>query len=166
MLTEGSREAFLQRADAISGIMKDHLQSSSSFMVISHHDADGLSSAGIMGSALARANAKFNLRIVEELREDIVAEISAGKPDIVIFTDIGSGYLELLSTNLEAKAALILDHHPPNPGKFERISQLNPHEFKIDGATLVSAAGVCYLVARSLRPKQRPKRTRNRRCSR
>ena len=150
MLTEGSREAFLQRADAISSIIKDHLQSSSSFMVISHHDADGLSSAGIMGSALARANAKFNLRIVEELREDIVAEISAGKPDIVIFTDIGSGYLELLSTNLEAKAALILDHHPPNPGKFEKISQLNPHEFKIDGATLVSAAGVCYLVARAL----------------
>ncbi len=150
MPTEGSRDAFIERAKAVSQVIKEHLQSDSFFTVVSHHDADGLSSAGIMGSALARANARFNIRIVEELREDLVDEISRAKPDIVIFTDIGSGYLELLTTRLETKAAIILDHHPPNTQKSDRIIQLNPHMFGIDGATLVSAAGVCYLVARAL----------------
>ncbi len=150
MPTEGSRDAFLERTKAISDIIKQHLQSDSFFTVVSHHDADGLSSAGIMGSALARANARFTIRIVEELREDLVDEISKAKPDIVIFTDIGSGYLDLLATHLEAKSTLILDHHPPNSLASGKIVQLNPHEFGIDGATLVSAAGVSYLVARAL----------------
>lgn len=150
MPPDGSREAFIERAKTFSDGIKEHLRSDSFFMVISHHDADGLSSAGIMGSALARAKARFNIRIVEELREDVVDEISRAKPDVVIFTDIGSGYLDLLTTRLETKATFILDHHPPNTQTPDTILQLNPHEFGIDGATMISAAGVCYLVARNL----------------
>ncbi len=60
-----------------------------------------------MGAALTRASARFKVRIVEELREDIVDEISAGKPDIVIFTDIGSGYSELVNSRLDAKDGLV-----------------------------------------------------------
>lgn len=150
MPPEGNRQAFVERAKSISDVIKDHFQSDSFFVAISHHDADGLSSAGIMGSALARGNARFTLRIVEELREDIVDGISKAKPDIVIFTDIGSGYMDLLSSRLEAKTTLILDHHPPNAQDSDRITQLNPHTFGIDGATMISAAGVSYLVAREL----------------
>lgn len=155
MPTEGNRDAFLERTKATADIIKQHLKLDSFFTVISHHDADGLSSAGIMASALARANARFTTRVVEELREDNVDEISKAKPDIIIFTDIGSGYLDLLTTRLEAKSTLILDHHPPSTLTAERITQLNPHEFGIDGATLVSAAGVCYLVARALSDKNK-----------
>ena len=150
MLGQGSRNAFIEKAKAISDILKEHLQSDSFFTVISHHDADGLSSAGIVGSALARANARFNIRIVEELKDEDVDEISKTNPDIVVFADIGSGYLELINRRLEAKAAVILDHHPPNAEKSDKAVQLNPHHFGIDGATMVSAAGVCYLVAREL----------------
>jgi RecJ-like exonuclease len=150
MPAEGNRDAFFERAKAVSDVIKDHLQSDSFFMVVSHHDADGLSSAGIMGATLSRANARFTIRIVEELREDLLDEISKAKPDIVIFTDIGSGYLDLVTTRLETKTALILDHHPPETRAPEKIVQLNPHEFGIDGATMVSAAGVCYLAIRPL----------------
>jgi RecJ-like exonuclease len=150
MPTDVNREAFLERAKEVSDVIKGLLQTDSSFMVISHHDADGLSSAGIIGTALARAKARFNIRIVEELREDVLDEISKAKPDAVIFADIGSGYLDLVTSRLEAKAVIILDHHPPNAEVSQKIVQLNPHEFGIDGATLVSAAGVCYLVARAL----------------
>ncbi len=150
MPAEGNRDAFLERAKVVSNVIKDNLQADSYFMVVSHHDADGLSSAGIMGAALSRANARFNIRIVEELREDILDEISKSRPDIAIFADIGSGYLDLVTTRLEAKTVLILDHHPPNTQAPEKIVQLNPHEFGIDGATMVSAAGVCYLAARPL----------------
>lgn len=151
MPAEDSRNNILvERAKTVSETIKEHIQSDSFFTVVSHNDADGLSSAGILGSALGRANARFNIRIVEELREEVVHEISQTKPDMVIFSDIGSGYLDLLTTHLEAKAALILDHHPPDGQGSDKIIQLNPHQLGIDGATLVSAAGVCYLVARSL----------------
>jgi single-stranded-DNA-specific exonuclease len=150
MPSEGNREAFIERAKSVANIIKDNLQSDSLFVAVSHHDADGLSSAGIVGSALARAKGRFTVRIVEELRDDLVDEISKTKPDVAIFTDIGSGYLDLLNSRLDAKTALILDHHPPNAEAPGRITQLNPHEFGIDGATKVSAAGVAYLVTRAL----------------
>lgn len=150
MPTEANHVAFLGRAKELSSIVKEHIQSDSSFMAISHHDADGLSSAGIIASALARAKARFSMRIVEELREDIVEEMNKSKPDIVIFTDIGSGYFDLLSSHLAAETSLVLDHHPPNGNVPKKVVQLNPHEFGIDGARLVSASGVSYFVAREL----------------
>jgi len=137
---DGQRGAFLERAKETAEVIRKHLQADSTFTAISHNDADGLSSAGIMSAALTRAYARFKVRIVEELREDIVDEISAGKPDIVIFTDIGSGYSELLNSRLEAKDVVVLDHHPPDGKAGPKIAQLNPHEFGIDGATMISAA--------------------------
>lgn len=150
MSTNVSYDAFLARAKEISSVIKENIQADSFFTVISHHDADGLSSAGIIGSALSRASTRFTIRIVEELREDILDEINKTGPEAVIFADIGSGYLDLLSTHLNAKTSFVLDHHPPNAQIPRNMAQLNPHEFGIDGAKLVSAAGVSYFVAREL----------------
>jgi RecJ-like exonuclease len=150
MPTDAAYDKFLGRAQELSNIIHKHLEADSLFTVISHHDADGLSSAAILGGMLSRAKARFTIRIVEELTEGVLDEVSKTRPDIAIFSDIGSGYLNLLATRLEAKACLVLDHHPPNDVVPQNIAQLNPHEFGIDGARLVSAAGVCYLVARQV----------------
>ena len=150
MASGGQTEAFLERAKQASELIKQSLQADSVFTAISHNDADGLSSAGIVASFLARCRARFKVRIVEELREDIVDEISLEKPDIVIFTDIGSGYSELVNSRLDAKQVVVLDHHPPDGKAGEKITQVNPHDFGIDGATKISAAGVAYLVARAV----------------
>jgi len=150
MPTDANYDAFLARAKELANVIQEDIKADSFFTVISHHDADGLSSAGIIGSALARAKARFTVRIVEELREDVLGEISKIGADIVLFADIGSGYLDILTSHLQAKMALILDHHPSNAPVPQKISQLNPHQFSIDGATQVSAAGVCYFVAREL----------------
>jgi RecJ-like exonuclease len=150
MATGGQTDALLERAKQASEIIRQNIQADSTFTAISHNDADGLSSAGIVASFLARSRARFKTRIVEELREDIVDEISLGKPDVVIFTDIGSGYSELVNSRLHAKQVVVLDHHPPDGKAGEKITQVNPHEFGIDGATKISAAGVTYLVARGV----------------
>ena len=150
MATGVQADAFLERANQAAEVIRQHLQADSIFIAISHNDADGLSSAGIVASFLARSRARFKVRIVEELREDIVDEISLGKPDIVVFTDIGSGYSDLVNSRLEAKNVVVLDHHPPDGKAGEKITQVNPHEFGIDGATKISAAGVAYLVARGV----------------
>jgi RecJ-like exonuclease len=150
MAADGHVDDFLERAKHASEVIREHLQSDSVFTAISHNDADGLSSASIIASTLNRAGARFKTRIVEELREDIVDEISVGKPDVVIFTDIGSGYSELVNSRLDAKVVVIIDHHPPDGKAGPKITQANPHEFGIDGATKISAAGVAYLVARAV----------------
>jgi RecJ-like exonuclease len=150
MATGVRADEFLERAKEASEVIRQNLQADSTFTAISHNDADGLSSAGIVASFLARARARFKVRIVEELREDIVDEISLGKPDIVIFTDIGSGYSELVNSRLDAKQVVVLDHHPPDEKAGQKITQVNPHDFGIDGATKISAAGVTYLVARAV----------------
>ena len=150
MATGGQADAFLEQAKHASEVIIEHLQRDSAITAVSHNDADGLSSAGIVASFLARRAARFKVRIVEELRDDIVDEISIGKPDIVIFTDIGSGYSELVNSRLDAKQVVILDHHPSDGKAGEKITQVNPHDFGIDGATKISAAGVAYLVARGI----------------
>ena len=155
MPSDGQRDAFLERASIAAEIITKNLEADSFFTVISHNDADGLSSAGIIGASLARAYARFKVRIVEELRDDVIDEISAGKPDVVVFTDIGSGYLELVDRRLDCKTVVVLDHHPPEGKPTDKITQLNPHEFGIDGATKISASGVCYLVSRAIAPTNR-----------
>jgi single-stranded-DNA-specific exonuclease len=150
MATNADYDAFHNRAKQLADVIKEHIQNDSFIVAVSHHDADGLSAAATVGAVLSRAKARFTLRIVEELRDEILAEISATKPDLAILTDIGSGYLDLLRTHLEAKVGLVLDHHPPTGHAPSKILQLNPHEFGIDGARMVSAAGVSYFVARQL----------------
>jgi len=150
MPADGQRDAFLERANVAAEIIKKNLDADCLFTVISHNDSDGLSSASIMGATLARAYSRFKVRVVEELRDDVVEQISAGKPDVVIFADIGSGYLDLINSKLDCKTIMILDHHPPDGQASERITQVNPHQFGIDGATQISAAGVCYLVSRAV----------------
>jgi len=150
MAADEGTNAFLERAKEASEVIINHFEADSVFTAVSHNDSDGLSSAGIIGAVLARRGSRFRLRIVEELREETIDEISLGKPDIVIFTDIGSGYSELVGSRLEAKEVVVLDHHPPDGKVSGKIIQVNPHEFGIDGATKISAAGVAYLVARSV----------------
>jgi len=61
--------------------------------VFSHLDADGVAAAGIIGKALFRLDARFRLRVTQWVDEKIIGEIVADKPQLVIFTDFGSGYL-------------------------------------------------------------------------
>ncbi|ABR55731.1 phosphoesterase RecJ domain protein [Methanococcus aeolicus Nankai-3] len=137
--------------------------------IITHNDADGLTSGAIIIKLLTRQNKKFHLSIVEQLSEDFINELgkentinniiskneSKGSDDhnnsnsvLYIFSDMGSGQInKILENNLNS---IILDHHPTeiNDIEIENILQLNPHIFKIDGSNEISASGVCYLVAR------------------
>jgi len=155
MPTDGHSNAFIGRARELADSVKEQLKAGSSFLVVSHHDADGLSAAAILGAALARAEARFTVRIVEELKDEALAEISGARPDLVIFSDIGSGYMDLIASRLGEQASIVLDHHPPNADAPKKTLQLNPHLFAVDGARLISASGVCYLVVRELSPENR-----------
>jgi RecJ-like exonuclease len=121
--------------------------------VFSHLDADGVAAAGIIGKALWRLNARFRLRVTQWVDEKIIAEITTGKPQLVVLTDFGSGYMDLLNQKAPDQRIVILDHHQiagnaTNAG----FVHVNPHLNGIDGATDISGSGVAYFAAKALNP--------------
>jgi single-stranded-DNA-specific exonuclease len=119
--------------------------------VFSHLDADGVAAAGIIGKALFRLGARFRLRVTQWIDEKIIGEIVADKPQLVILTDFGSGYLTLLDEKVPDFKVLILDHHQiTGDVDNENFVQVNPHLHGIDGATDVSGSGVAYFVAKAV----------------
>lgn len=117
--------------------------------VVSHNDADGLTSAGIMAQALLRAGICFQISIVGRLDEAVIEEVnrSISGEEVVIFCDMGSGQPELIDK--VAADVIVLDHHQP-VGQSPAKAIVNAHLAGIDGATDISASGTCYLVAREL----------------
>lgn len=113
-----------------------------SLRVVSHNDADGITSAGLICNALHRAGIPFHATLVNRCNEALVDTL---KPP-VIFCDMGSGMPELVS-RLNGEV-FVLDHHRP-VGKLS-CPHLNPHDFGIDGAFELSASGTVYSVVRKM----------------
>ena len=85
--------------------------------------------------------------------EKIIAEVTADKPQLVIMTDFGSGYLDLLNEKIPNNKIVILDHHQiTGTSKNPNFTMLNPHVYGIDGATEVSGSGVAYFAAKAVNP--------------
>jgi len=118
--------------------------------IVSHLDADGLAAAGVIGTALARLDATFRIRIERWLDERIVESIIADKPSLVVFSDFGSGDLDVLNSELKGKVIVVLDHHQPVGKADPAFVHVNPHLFEIDGSRDVSSAGIAYFVGKAL----------------
>ncbi len=125
-------------AEQCASYIKKHV----SALVVSHIDADGLTSAAIMGKALERAGIEYETRFVKQLDMNVLTEIANQNPELVIFTDLGSGMLDAISS-LKLNA-VISDHHQPH-GEYKY--HLNPHLFGVNGATEISGSGVTYFIA-------------------
>ncbi len=111
--------------------------------IVSHYDADGLSSAAILSSALGREGRDFSVRIVKRVSNELIEEINDENPDLVIFSDIGASY-DL--TNLKVQG-LILDHHKPKKLYGGNVLEVNPMYYGIEE---LSGSGVSYLFVKNL----------------
>jgi RecJ-like exonuclease len=118
--------------------------------VFSHLDADGVAAAGIIGKTLFRLDAKFRIQITQWIDEKIVGEILSDKPQLIIFTDFGSGYIDLLNEKLADSRIIILDHHQIIGKESANVIHVNPHLHEIDGARDISGSGVAYFVAKAV----------------
>jgi RecJ-like exonuclease len=114
-------------------------------LIVSHVDADGLASAGIICGALDRIEKGYEVKIVKQLDPSVFLDISSA--EAVIFTDLGSGSLDLIDDL--GPLCVIADHHQP-AGRSDTALHLNPHLFGFNGATDLSGSGATYLIARAL----------------
>ncbi|WP_254807742.1 DHH family phosphoesterase [Natronosalvus amylolyticus] len=128
----------------------EYLYDSERVLLASHIDADGLTSAAIAASALERAGLPFETVFEKQLDADAIAAIADTDYDTVLFTDFGSGQLDIIAEH-EAEGAftpVIADHH--QPADAETTYHLNPLLFGINGASELSGAGASYVLARAL----------------
>ncbi|SDJ83363.1 RecJ-like exonuclease [Halovenus aranensis] len=126
------------------------LQEADRVLLASHIDADGLTSAAIASTALERASLPHEVVFKKQLDETEIASIAATEYETVLFTDFGSGQLDVIAEHEQAGAfeAVIADHHQPADATTEY--HLNPLLEDIDGASELSGAGASYLLARAL----------------
>jgi RecJ-like exonuclease len=119
--------------------------------VLTHNDADGISSGAIIHKALLREGIGAVTRSVKKLDGEIISAVAREEPQIVIFTDQGSGQMrEIEKYLLEKCSVLVLDHHQPIEYFHENLVHINPHFYGIDGARQVSGSGMAYLLAKTL----------------
>jgi single-stranded-DNA-specific exonuclease len=144
-------DAFLASAAQAAKVIHETVKRDGFIHVFSHLDADGIAAAGVMGKALFRLDARFRIRITQWVDEKIIGEIVSDKPELVILTDFGSGYLDVLNQKIPNIKVLILDHHQIiGTTTNSNFVQVNPHLQGMDGATDVSGSGVAYFVARAM----------------
>ena len=124
------------------------IRGAASISVISHIDADGISSEAIIRTAITRAEIPVSSHFVRQL-EPLTMKAVPEDDSLKVFVDLGAGQQNLLQERgLSADEVLILDHHVAQPCDIP-YPQVNgvPHGF-----TRLSAAGVAYFVARELDP--------------
>ncbi len=128
----------LNRASAIAA----KISSQEEVLIVTHIDADGITSGAIAHLSLERRGIENKLKFVKQLDE---AEIEKIKDENVFvwFTDLGSGQLEFL----DGIEFVITDHHVP---QHPHPMQLNPHDFGYDGTVELSGSGATYLVSKFL----------------
>lgn len=115
--------------------------------LVSHLDADGIAAASIMIRLLNKDNRKYSISIVQQLTEPVIKALAKESYNYFVFTDLGSGQLNLIKEFLKDKKIFILDHHKPEDVEAENIYHVNPHLFGIDGSLEIAGSGVVYLFA-------------------
>ena len=125
--------------------------------IITHLDADGITSGSIMAMTLRRMGARFSLRTVSDLNSSVVEKMKAEGRDFYVITDLGGGWASHLRKALGDKW-VIIDHHEITEEEIltdDGGQILNPWKFGIDGGREVSAGGMAYMVASALDFKNR-----------
>lgn len=122
----------LSRLSMAADIVRSH----DNVHVFTHYDADGLSSAGILGNTLLRAGKEFVITTFTSLDADSMQVIRECDCDCLIIADLGASYIKELEEL--GKDIVVLDHHTMK-GDSEKIAYANPHMWGIDG--MVGACG-------------------------
>ena len=142
-------DAFLASYEPAERFLTEAGSASDRILVVSHLDADGLTSAAIMLEVLRRCGIEYDLRVVHTIDETEAEAIALSTANRTIFVDIGSGQLATIAEHLKGPT-LILDHHESDIETPHRYVHINPLLHGQDGNSGISGAGTVYLLARRL----------------
>jgi RecJ-like exonuclease len=143
--------------DDISALYSDaaslvnSLSPSTRVRVVSHYDADGLSAAGIICSALYYQGFDFHASLMRNPFDKGIQRLAEEKTELIIFSDMGSGQIKSIE-KLNSKI-IILDHHQYlSPSTSSDIIQINANACGINGNYEACGATLSYRFATVLNP--------------
>lgn len=139
------------------------IRASRKVLAISHIDADGISALSIIVKMLEREGKDVVWRNIHQLNSETIVDveelIKENKPDLLIFSDLGTGQMALIRNAIVSKGVveqiIVLDHHLPHDDlekdkTVDSVIEINPNQHELDGGYDVSGAGVAFLVAYAL----------------
>ena len=141
---------FLKKASEIIS----SFPTSTKIRVISHYDADGITSAAIICKALYRAGYDFQATLMRNPFDKGLAHVSKEENYLIIFSDMGSGQIDTIE-KMDCKA-IILDHHQYLKEKTsENVLQINANLFEINGNYEACGATLSYALAKAIDSKNK-----------
>ena len=126
----------------------EEIRKKKDLLVVSHVDADGLTAAAIICTALDRCGLEYRPLFFRQLDESALEEVADCGADLVIFTDLGSGMIQQICDL--GLSAVVADHHKPAVCEARPLAHINPHLVGADGANQLSGSGTSFLLARAL----------------
>ncbi len=121
-------------------------------VLVHHNDADGLASAAVLGTALARKGFRVTRVPLERVHPPINARIHdlhAGTP--VLYVDLGARAAPMIAeVNRGRSPTLIVDHHFAEETDDPAVFVLSTELFGLSGEREISAATAAWIAARVL----------------
>jgi len=148
-MTNDIYSIFKKASETIQSYSKD-----TRVRVVSHYDADGITSAAIICKALYRSGYNFHASLMRNPFDKGLERISKEDNEIVIYSDMGSGQIETIE-KMDFKS-IIIDHHQPLKKKTEQnVLQINCNYYGINGSYEACGATLSYLLAKALDKKNK-----------
>jgi len=117
--------------------------------VVSHYDADGMTSATIISKALYRVGYDFHTTLMRNPFDKGLERVSKEDNKLIIFLDMGSGMINTIE-KMNCKC-IIVDHHQVIKEKTtENVFQINANLCDINGNYEACGATLSYSLAKSL----------------
>jgi RecJ-like exonuclease len=148
------QEDFFNSFQSAVSIFNKHVENNSFIRLVTHNDADGLSSGGILALVSIRQGARFKISCEKKLDNRLLVRLAEEKPDLTVFCDFGSAYLDIISEYIKTDV-IVLDHHLPIQYETDNLIHINPMLHGIDGARDIAASGVCYFLAKAIDPENK-----------
>lgn len=134
------------------------LRKAGSVRIVTHIDADGISAGSIAALAVQRLGIPHTLVFEKKITDPVIEGINSCPEDVVWICDLGSAYMSQFTRN----GIVVTDHHVPD-GKwrsgqsfldsFRASYQMNPHLYGLNGSYEVCGAGMTYLLAKEIDPR-------------
>ncbi len=138
----------MARAREKVGLLTELSERGDRILVVTHIDADGLSSGSIAFAALARKNAAVSVRAIPDLDQRAIERLKADRFDFYLFTDLGSGLIRDLASSL-GENFLIVDHHQTPAEDLSHPCLLNAWNYGYDGGYEASSSTMAYVLAKA-----------------
>lgn len=130
----------------------DTIRDADAVTLVSHIDADGITSEAITAQAISRLGIPVTPVFVRQL-EPLTMRHVPSDDTLKVFTDLGAGQQNLMKeAGLSVDMVLILDHHISQPAPGGTVYRQVNSQFYGPEYARCSAAGVAYMVARKLDP--------------